>query len=202
MTQQHQLPDLPYAMDALEPHISRDTLEYHYGKHHAAYVDKLNKAIKDTDYAGKTLEQIIATADGGVFNNAAQTWNHTFYWQCLSPHGGGEPGNPVMKLIHKEFGGLDDFKKRFTDSAATLFGSGWTWLVANREGKLEIINTENAGNPLRQGHTPLLTCDVWEHAYYLDYKNARPDYLKSFWKLVNWEFVNQQYNAIDSRQSS
>ena len=193
MSKLHQLPELPYAIDALEPYISKQTLNYHHGKHHAGYVNKLNKAIENTEFIGKTLEQIIATAKGNIFNNAAQIWNHSFYWQCLSPDNTLDPKNEISLAIQSDFGTLDDFKQRFTDAATSLFGSGWTWLVLNQEGKIEIENTENAGTPLRRGQVPLLTCDVWEHAYYLDYKNARPDYLQAFWKLVNWDFVNEQY---------
>jgi Fe-Mn family superoxide dismutase len=195
MSKLHQLPELPYAIDALEPYISKETLNYHHGKHHAGYVNKLNKAIENTEFIGKTLEQIIATAKGNIFNNAAQIWNHSFYWQCLSPDNTLDPKNEISLAIQSDFGTLDDFKQRFTDAATSLFGSGWTWLVLNQEGGVEIVNTENAETPLRHGQTPLLTCDVWEHAYYLDYKNARPDYLQAFWKLVNWDFVNQQYTT-------
>jgi superoxide dismutase, Fe-Mn family len=193
MTKLHQLPELPYSLDALEPYISEETLKYHHGKHHAGYVNKLNKAVENTEFSGKTLEQIIATAQGNIFNNAAQAWNHSFYWQCLSADNTIDPDCEIIRVIERDFGGLDDFKQRFTDTATSLFGSGWTWLVLNKEGKIEIVNTENAGTPLRHGQIPLLTCDVWEHAYYLDYKNARPDYLQAFWKLVNWDFVNEQY---------
>lgn len=196
MTQSHTLPDLPYPLDALEPYISKQTLSYHYGKHHAAYVDKLNKAVDDTPFSGKPLEEIVATAQGPMFNNAAQAWNHTFYWQCLTPNGGDEPKNKIIREIEGEFGSLHEFKQRFTDAATSLFGSGWTWLIIGENGKLEILNTQNADTPIRHGQTPLLTCDVWEHAYYLDYQNARPDYLEAFWKLVNWEFVNEQYMAV------
>jgi superoxide dismutase, Fe-Mn family len=195
MTKLHQLPELPYALDALEPYISKETLNYHHGKHHAGYVEKLNKAIENTEYTDKTLEQIIATAQGNIFNNAAQAWNHSFYWQCLSPDNTLDTKNEISLAIQSDFGTLDDFKQSFTDAATSLFGSGWTWLVLNQEGNIEIVNTENADTPLRHGQIPLLTCDVWEHAYYLDYKNARPDYLQAFWKLVNWDFVNEQYTA-------
>jgi Fe-Mn family superoxide dismutase len=193
MTKLHQLPELPYSLDALEPYISKDTLKYHHGKHHAGYVDKLNKAVENTEFSDKTLEQIIATAQGNIFNNAAQVWNHSFYWQCLRADSAIDPDGEIIQVIERDFGSLNDFKQRFTDAATSLFGSGWTWLVLNQEGKIEIENTENADTPLRRGQVPLLTCDVWEHAYYLDYKNARPDYLQAFWKLVNWDFVNEQY---------
>ncbi len=185
-----ELPPLPYAKDALEPHISAETLEYHYGKHHNTYVVKLNGLVPGTEYEGKTLEQIITSAPaGGVFNNAAQVWNHTFYWHCLSPNGGGEPSGALGDAIAKTFGSFVKFQEAFTDSAINNFGSGWTWLVKNADGSLAIVNTSNAGCPLTAGQTPLLTCDVWEHAYYIDYRNVRPDYLKAFWSLVNWSFV-------------
>lgn len=195
MPQQHQLPDLPYPMDALEPYISRETLAYHYGKHHSAYVKKLNKSVQETAFFGKTLEEIIVAAQGPMFNNAAQAWNHAFYWQCLSPHGGGEPKQKISRVLENDFGSVQDFQKRFTESANALFGSGWTWLVMGEKGKLEIVNTQNADTPIRLGQIPLLTCDVWEHAYYLDYQNVRADYLRAFWKLVNWAFVDEQYSA-------
>lgn len=198
MTQSHTLPELPYPLDALEPYISKQTLSFHYGKHHAAYVDKLNKAVQETPFFGKTLEEIIASAQGPIFNNAAQAWNHAFYWRCLSPNGGDESENKIIQAIERDFKTLQDFKQSFTDAAASLFGSGWTWLVMNKNGKLKIINTQNADTPLSLGHTPLLVCDVWEHAYYLDYQNARPDYLQAFWKLVDWEFVNEQFIAVEA----
>lgn len=199
---QHKLPALPYAQDALEPHISAETLSYHHGKHHATYVDKLNKAIVDTEYEDKSLEDIILSADGGIFNNAAQIWNHSFYWHCMSPDGGGEPGDPIAQIIERDFGSQDDFKQQFSDAAATLFGSGWTWLVLQKDGKLAIKNTSNADTPVREGITPLLTCDVWEHAYYLDYQNSRPNYLKAFWELVDWEFVNKLYAVAEKNEQS
>jgi len=202
MKQLHQLPELPYSPDALEPHISEETLEFHHGKHHAAYINKLNKAIENTRFGDMTLEQIIATAKGNIFNNAAQAWNHAFYWQCLSPDSRFDPEREISKAIERDFGSLDDFKQSFTDAATSLFGSGWTWLVLNQEGRIEIVNTGNADTPLRHGHVPLLTCDVWEHAYYIDYRNSRPDYVQAFWKLVNWEFVNQQYTTAQETGSS
>jgi Fe-Mn family superoxide dismutase len=198
MTQLHQLPKLPYALDALEPYISKETLKYHHGKHHAAYVKNLNTAIENTHFSGRTLEQIIAEAQGYIFNNAAQVWNHTFYWQCLSPDKTLDPKNEISQAIEHQFGSLNDFNREFTKAATTLFGSGWTWLVLNQQGNLEIVNTENADTPLRHDQVPLLTCDVWEHAYYLDYRNARNDYLQAFWKLVNWDFVNEQYTAAST----
>ena len=184
-----ELPPLPYDMNALEPHISQETLEYHYGKHHKTYVDKLNGLVPGSEFDGKSLEEIIASAPaGGLFNNAAQVWNHTFYWNGLSPNGGGEPTGALGSAINESFGSFAAFRDKFSDMAATNFGSGWTWLV-KQDGKLAIVNTSNAGNPLTDGATPLLTCDVWEHAYYIDYRNARPKYLEAFWQMVNWEFA-------------
>lgn len=185
----HKLPELHFAMDALQPHISKETLEYHYGKHHNAYVTNLNNLILGTEFEDIELEDIIKKAPaGGIFNNAAQVWNHSFYWNCLSPNGGGEPIGNLLEAINKAFGSLDGFKEKFTQSAVTNFGSGWTWLV-NGENGLEIINTSNAGTALTSGKTVLLTCDVWEHAYYVDYRNARPQYVEAFWNLINWDFV-------------
>lgn len=185
----HTLPDLPYAMDALQPHISTETLEYHYGKHHRTYVDKLNGLIEGTEFADASLEDIIRGSSGGVFNNAAQVWNHTFYWHCLSPNGGGRPEGELAKAIDEAFGSFEEFQKQFTDKAVTLFGSGWAWLVKKPDGKLGIAQTGNAETPLTGADKPLMTCDVWEHAYYIDYRNARPKYLEAFWQLVNWDFV-------------
>ncbi len=184
-----ELPALPYAKNALEPHISEETLEYHYGKHHNTYVVNLNNLIAGTDFENQSLEDIIKNSDGGIFNNAAQIWNHTFYWNCLSPNGGGEPTGALADTINAKFGSFEQFKKDFSDACVTNFGSGWTWLVKNGSGKLEIVKTSNAGCPLTDGLTPLLTCDVWEHAYYIDYRNARPSYVEAFWNLVNWDFV-------------
>tara|TARA_R110001583_G_C5419404_1_gene387676 strand:- start:27 stop:608 length:582 start_codon:yes stop_codon:yes gene_type:complete len=190
-----ELPPLPYAKDALQPHISAETLEYHYGKHHNTYVVKLNGLVPGTEFENKTLEQIITSAPaGGVFNNAAQIWNHTFYWNSLSPNGGGAPTGAVADAINKAFGSFDEFKAKFTDSAINNFGSSWTWLVKNADGSLAIVNTSNAGCPLTSGQTPLLTVDLWEHAYYIDFRNLRPDYMKAFWALVNWEFVARNLN--------
>jgi Fe-Mn family superoxide dismutase len=191
---QHKLPELPYPKNALEPHISAETLEYHYGKHHATYVEKLNKLIPGTEFETASLEEIIRQASGGIFNNAAQVWNHTFYWNCMSPDGGGEPEGGLATAIDDAFGSLAAFKDSFSEAAATNFGSGWTWLTRNPEGQLEIINTGNAGNPMTQDKQPLLTCDVWEHAYYIDYRNARPRYIEAFWNIVNWDFVAQNLN--------
>lgn len=185
-----ELPALPYAQDALEPHISKETLEFHYGKHHNTYVVKLNGLIDGTPDADKSLEEIVKSSSGGVFNNSAQIWNHTFYWHCLSPNGGGEPTGAVADAINGAFGSFADFKSKFTDSAVNNFGSSWTWLVKNADGSLAIVNTSNAATPLTdEGVTPLLTVDLWEHAYYIDYRNARPNYMEAFWNLVNWEFV-------------
>ncbi|WP_226645978.1 superoxide dismutase [Microbulbifer variabilis] len=189
-----ELPELPYAMNALAPHISEETLEYHYGKHHKTYVDKLNGLLEGTADADKSLEEVIKSSSGGVFNNAAQVWNHTFYWNCLSPNGGGEATGAIAEAITAAFGSFDKFKEEFTTSAVNNFGSGWTWLVKKADGSVAIVNTSNAATPLtEEGITPLLTCDVWEHAYYIDYRNLRPKYMEAFWALVNWEFVNQNF---------
>ncbi|BBM02565.1 superoxide dismutase [Microbulbifer sp. GL-2] len=189
-----ELPELPYAMNALAPHISEETLEYHYGKHHKTYVDKLNGLLAGTADADKSLEEVIKSSSGGVFNNAAQVWNHTFYWNCLSPNGGGEASGAIAEAINAAFGSFDKFKEEFTTSAVNNFGSGWTWLVKKADGSVAIVNTSNAATPLtEEGVTPLLTCDVWEHAYYIDYRNLRPKYMEAFWSLVNWDFVNQNF---------
>ncbi len=187
----HELPPLPYAMDALEPYISKETLEYHYGKHHKAYVDNLNNLIPGTEFENLTLEEIILKASGPIFNNAAQVWNHTFYWNSMRPNGGGEPDGKLADAIRRDFGSFEAFREAFSKAAVTLFGSGWAWLVKNPDGKLQIVQTNNAGNPLTSGQKPLLTCDVWEHAYYIDYRNARPKYVENFWNLVNWDFAAQ-----------
>jgi len=187
-----ELPKLPYAMDALKPHISAETLEFHHGKHHAAYVNNLNNLIKGTPNEGKSLEEIIRSAPaGGLFNNAAQHFNHSFYWKSLAPNAGGEPKGPVADGIKKAFGSFEEFKKKFTEAATTHFGSGWAWLVRKADGSLAIEATHDAGTPLTTGGKPILTCDVWEHAYYIDYRNARPKYVEAFWNLVNWEFANE-----------
>ncbi len=183
------LPPLPYAMDALAPHISQETLEYHYGKHHQAYVTNLNKAIEGTELASLSLEDVIRKSSGGVFNNAAQVWNHTFYWNSLSPKGGGEPSGALRQAIEAKWGSVEAFKTAFSQSAAGNFGSGWTWLVKKSDGSLDIVNTSNAGTTVNTDDKALLTCDVWEHAYYIDYRNARPKYLENFWNLVNWDFA-------------
>ena len=184
-----QLPELPYAMNALEPFISQKTIEFHYGKHHQAYVTNLNNLVPGTEFENSTLEDIVKKSTGGIFNNGAQVWNHTFYWNCLAPKSGGEPQGTVKDAIEVSFGSFADFKDKFTKAATTLFGSGWAWLVKTPQGKLEIVQESNAGNPLRNGLIPVLTCDVWEHAYYLDKQNRRPDYIADFWNLVNWDAV-------------
>ncbi|MES2744611.1 MAG: Fe-Mn family superoxide dismutase, partial [Bdellovibrionota bacterium] len=175
------LPELPYSKDALAPHISAETLEYHYGKHHQTYVDNLNKLVAGTPNETKSLEDLIKTTEGGIFNNAAQVWNHTFYWYCMKPKGGGEPTGKIGEAIKKQFGSFDKFKDDFTEAAKTQFGSGWAWLVKKPDGSLAIEKTGNAGNPMTSGHKPIMTCDVWEHAYYIDYRNARPKYVEAFW---------------------
>ncbi len=187
------LPQLPYDLDALEPNISRKTLEFHYGKHHQAYVNKLNDLISGTKFENADLETIIKEADGGIFNNGAQVWNHTFYFSSFSPQGGNAPTGPLAQAIDETFGSFEKFKEEFASASTTLFGSGWTWLVKNGDGKLEIIKESNAGNPLRNGMTPILTCDVWEHAYYLDYQNKRPDYIQNFWNCIDWDIVGKRF---------
>jgi len=189
-----ELPALPYSQDALEPHISAETLSFHYGKHHNTYVVKLNGLVGGTEFENKTLEEVIKSSDGGVFNNAAQIWNHTFYWNSLSPNGGGEPTGKIADAITAAFGSFDAFKEKLNDKAVNNFGSSWTWLVKKADGTLDIVNTSNAGTPITEdGLTPLITVDLWEHAYYIDYRNVRPDYLKAFWSLVNWDFANKNF---------
>ena len=191
----HELPELPYAKDALEPHISSETLDYHHDKHHAAYVNNLNNLVPGTEFEKMSLEDIVKNAPaGGIFNNAAQVWNHTFYFNCMGPDGGGNPDGAVSDVIHSTFGSFDEFKEKFSKSAATNFGSGWTWLVKNAAGGLEIVNTDDADSALKAG-TPLLTIDVWEHAYYVDKRNARPAYIESWWNLVNWDFVSANFDG-------
>lgn len=192
---EHTLPDLPYALDALAPHISQETLEYHWGKHHRTYVTNLNNLIKGTEFENASLEEIVKKSSGGIFNNAAQVWNHTFYWNGLSPNGGGEPTGALAEAITAKFGSFDAFKTAFTQTALTTFGSGWAWLVKNAAGELELVSTSNAATPLTTDKTPLLTCDVWEHAYYVDTRNNRAGYVENFWKLVNWEFVAKNFAA-------
>jgi Fe-Mn family superoxide dismutase len=190
----HELPALPYEKTALQPYISAETLEYHHGKHHQAYVTNLNNLIPGTEFENLSLEEIVKKAPaGGIFNNAAQVWNHTFYWNCLAPKAGGAPTGALADAISKTFGSFDAFKEKFTQSCVTNFGSGWTWLVKNKDGSLEIVNTSNAGCPLTSDKKPLLTCDVWEHAYYIDVRNARPKYVENFWQLVNWSFVAKNF---------
>ncbi len=191
----HELPTLPYAKDALQPHISAETIEYHYGKHHQAYVTNLNNLIKGTEFEALSLEDIILQSAGGVFNNAAQVWNHTFYWNCLSPNGGGAPAGALADAINAKWGSFDAFKEAFSKAAVGTFGSGWAWLVKNTAGELEIVSTSNAATPMTNGQTALMTCDVWEHAYYVDYRNARPKYVEIFWNLVNWNFVAANFAA-------
>ena len=188
---EHQLPNLPYPKDALSPFISTETMEYHHGKHHQAYITKLNTLIKGTKFENAGLEEIIMSSEGGIFNNAAQAWNHTFFWHCLSPKGGGVPGGKISDLINKTWGSFDKFKEAFASSAVNNFGSGWTWLIMNNRDELEIFNTSNADTPMRHNLRTLLTLDVWEHAYYIDYRNARASFVDAFWKLVNWDFANQ-----------
>lgn len=186
---EHKLPDLPYPKNALAPVISEETLEYHHGKHHNAYVTNLNKLIKGTEFENMALEDIVKKASGGIFNNAAQHWNHSFYWKCLSPKGGGEPKGKLAESINKAFGSFASFKEKFSAAAVGMFGSGWAWLVKNSDGGLAIESTSNAANPMTAGKKPLLTCDVWEHAYYIDYRNNRAGYVEAFWKIVNWDFA-------------
>lgn len=190
----HKLPELPYKLDALEPHISKETLEYHYGKHHQGYVKKLNGMIGGTEFENADLKAIIKNAEGGIFNNGAQVWNHTFYFESFASDGGGEPKAKLKNAIEKTFGSFDEFKTKFKETAAGLFGSGWTWLVKDDKGELSIVNESNAGNPLRLGLKPILTCDVWEHAYYIDRRNARPEYLEAFWNIINWDVVEKRFS--------
>jgi superoxide dismutase, Fe-Mn family len=188
---EHILPPLPYAKDALQPYISAETLEYHYGKHHQAYVTNLNNLIKGTEFENLSLEEIINKSSGGVFNNSAQVWNHTFFWNCMAPNAGGAPTGKVADAINAKWGSFDSFKEAFSKSAVGNFGSGWTWLVQKADGSVDIVNTSNAQTPLTTTDKPLMTCDVWEHAYYIDYRNARPKFVEAFWNLVNWNFVSQ-----------
>ena len=198
----HTLTELPYTLNALEPHISRETLDYHYGRHHRAYVNELNELIKDTDFEDMSLEAIVCAsksapgASSPVYNNAAQAWNHTFYWQCLTPQAT-VPAPYLQIALDRHFGSVDAFCRQFTHTAVSTFGSGWVWLVGGNNGELEIVSTSNADTPLAEGRVPLLTCDVWEHAYYIDYRNARADYLAAFWKIVNWDFVAENLRHVD-----
>ncbi len=191
---EHTLPALPYAMDALQPHISKETLEFHYGKHHQTYVTNLNNLIKGTEFENASLEDIVKKSSGGVFNNAAQIWNHTVYWNSLSPKGGGKPAGALAAAIDAKWGSFDAFKEAFTKSAVGNFGSSWTWLVKKADGSLDIVNTSNAATPVTTADKPLMTCDLWEHAYYIDYRNRRPDYLGAFWSLVNWDFAAKNFS--------
>lgn len=190
-----ELPKLPYALDALAPHISKETLEYHYGKHHQTYVNTLNMMIAGTEFENASLEEIILKSSGPMFNNAAQVWNHTFYWESLKPQGGGDATGKIAEAINTKWGAFAEFQKAFDQCAAGTFGAGWTWLVKNVDGSIELVSTSNAATPLTTGQTPLLTCDVWEHAYYIDYRNSRPNYLENFWALVNWDKVNERFAA-------
>ncbi len=186
------LPELPYPKDALAPHISKETLDFHHGKHHNAYVTKLNSLVEaDATLQGKGLEALMLSQKGVVFNQAAQVWNHTFYWHSMKPGGGGDPSGAVAAALKEHFGSVEGFRKQFSDAAAGHFGSGWAWLVKKKEGGLAVVSTHDAGNPLTDGHKPLLTCDVWEHAYYIDFRNARPEYIKAWWNLVNWDFLDK-----------
>lgn len=191
---EHKLPELPYAADALAPHISKETFEYHHGKHHQAYVTNLNNLIKGTEFESASLEDIIRKSQGGVFNNAAQVWNHTFFWHCMKPNGGGQPAGALADAIKAKWGSFDAFKEAFAKSAVGNFGSGWTWLVKKADGSVDIVNTSNAGTPLTGADKPLLTIDVWEHAYYVDYRNARPKFVETFLnQLANWDFAAKNF---------
>ncbi len=192
---EHILPPLPYAKNALEPIISAETIEFHYGKHHQAYVTNLNNLIKGTEFENSALEEIILKSSGGIFNNAAQVWNHTFYWNGLKPNGGGAPTGELAAAIDKAFGSFEEFKKQFSQKAITTFGSGWAWLVKNKDGALSLESTSNAATPMTNGQTALLTVDVWEHAYYIDYRNARAKYVEEFWNIVNWDFVAANFKS-------
>lgn len=193
-----ELPSLPYAQDALEPHYSANTLSFHHGKHHAAYVTKLNELIAGSDHEGKPLEEIIASSTGGLFNQAAQVWNHSFFWSSMKPGGGGRPDGALAEAINAAFGSFEAFKEQFKAAGVGQFGSGWVWLVKD-DGALKIVTTANAETPLTEGQVPLLTCDVWEHAYYLDYQNRRPDFIQSFLdNLANWDFAAANYDEVAS----
>ncbi|MCX8514070.1 MAG: superoxide dismutase [Fe] [Burkholderiales bacterium] len=190
---EHKLPVLPYQLDQLAPYLSKETLEFHYGKHHQTYITNLNNLIKGTEFENLSLEEIIKKSNGGVFNNAAQIWNHTFYWHCLTPNSAQAPSGKLLEAINKKWGSFEEFKKAFNQTCITTFGSGWGWLVKNASGELELVSTSNAATPLTTANIPLLTCDVWEHAYYIDYRNSRPNYLDAFWKIVNWDFVAKNF---------
>jgi superoxide dismutase, Fe-Mn family len=190
---EHTLPALPYALDALAPHISKETLEFHYGKHHQTYVTNLNNLVKGTEFEAMDLESIVKKSSGGLFNNSAQIWNHTFYWNGLKPNGGGKPAGALAAAIDAKWGAFDAFQEAFNKMAVGNFGASWTWLVKKADGSLDIVNTSNAATPLTTADKALLTCDLWEHAYYIDYRNRRPDYLKAFWALVNWDFASKNF---------
>lgn len=190
---EHTLPALPYALDALAPMISKETIEFHYGKHHQTYVTNLNNLVKGTEFEAMSLDEIIKKSSAGIFNNAAQIWNHTFYWNSLAPNAGGEPTGALGAAITAKWGSFDGFKEAFNKSAAGNFGSSWTWLVKKADGSLDIVNTSNAATPMTGADKPLLTCDLWEHAYYIDYRNSRPNYLATYWKLVNWQFASANF---------
>jgi superoxide dismutase, Fe-Mn family len=192
---EHTLPALPYAMDALAPHISKETLEFHYGKHHQTYVTNLNNLVKGTEFENMDLESIVKKSSGGLFNNSAQIWNHTFYWNGLKPNGGGKPAGALASAIDAKWGSFDAFVEAFNKMAVGNFGASWTWLVKKADGSLDIVNTSNAATPLTTADKALLTCDLWEHAYYIDYRNRRPDYLKAFWSLANWDFAAKNFAA-------
>jgi Fe-Mn family superoxide dismutase len=198
-TMAYQLPQLPFALDALAPHVTRETLEYHYGKHHKAYIDKLNQLVSGTNYQYMELDEIIRMAQGAIFSNAAQAWNHTFFWNSLSPDGGGPPHGRLAQAIDYTFGSFNAFKDQFTRAATDVVGSGWVWLVWDRF-SLAIQTTSNAGNPMTYANKPLLTCDVWEHAYYIDYRNARPEFLKAYWNIVNWQFAASNFDQATASQ--
>ena len=195
----HELPPLPYPINGLEPNISKETLKYHHGKHHRTYVEKLNELIAGTEFENLPLEEVVTKSKGAIFNNAAQAWNHNFYWHSLAPDGGGEPHGELAQAIEQKFGSFGAFQEKFSAAATGVFGSGWAWLIAEADGTLTISTTSNAQTPLTKGVRPLLTCDVWEHAYYIDYRNSRPDYLKAFWALVNWKFAERNYQTKPSR---
>ncbi|OFZ19399.1 MAG: superoxide dismutase [Bdellovibrionales bacterium GWB1_55_8] len=198
----HSLPELPFAKNALEPHISAETLEYHWGKHHKAYLDKLNTLIQGTEYEQLPLEEIVLRSDGKIFNNAAQAWNHTFFWNCLTGDSKKSPDGPILDAIKRDFGSLEDMKKKFQSIAVDQFGSGWAWLVRKRDGSLALKSTSNAENPLRDGDIPIFVCDVWEHAYYIDYRNDRARFVQSIWNVVNWDFVQTTYEAAERSQAA
>ena len=190
---EHKLPSLPYAHDALAPHISKETLEFHHDKHHQTYVTNLNNLIKGTEFESASLEEIVKKSSGGIFNNAAQVWNHTFYWDSMKPNGGGQPTGALADAINAKWGSFDKFKEEFTKVAVGTFGSGWAWLVKKADGSLDLVSTSNAATPLTTDAKPLLTCDVWEHAYYIDYRNARPKYVEAFWNVVSWDFASKNF---------